>query len=691
MAGRYRILEQLGEGGVGAVFKAYDTQLNRYVATKRLLTKEEADRQDERSETLVKEAGSLATLQHPNIVSVYDLANDEDGFFIVMELLEGDTLADWIKSTTMTLPDFYELATQTLEAILTAHHQSILHRDLKPENLKVIRLPGGRLQVKVLDFGLARLSYGARKMTEDQSGNIMGSIYYMAPEQFQRKPVDGRTDLYALGCMFYQVLSGRRPFDHATVQGIIDQHVKHIVHPLQNVASHVPRPVCDWVMWLMNLDPAHRPANAQQALDTLRELHSSGWFKTAENVAVAIPVANDGVTTVRRTTGQNVRPNPASGPQFISSASISQKLTTNAARGGGNATGMMKSRAIAAPVTAAGKKPARIKDDDEGSSLPGWIWPAAVVILGIIGWTVWSKVINKAPDAETKDTKAVVAAKNPDAYSGPLSRTDGFITAAHILSYRPAEKSEVFKTQSTAPKNGDKILKLLDLNPAAGTGDLIANDNAEKKCPTYIVEKVRGIVPELASLRFAAGNGMTHRMDPKNAAYQEYPFGNKVKDKGLTAIVVARPKVTNAEITVLQIADQDNKAHISIKVYPNNDIKLVVQVGGERKEGRIVGRNHRIYNIFSIVWDGASNKASLTVRGQDGGKARVEIDAPKAGKPVLNEIRLSAPSKNPLPNSAFEGDIAELVVMPYPMKQEDRSLLDWQLAQYYFSTPGSRY
>src|SRR5438309_436223 len=119
MAGRYKILEELGSGGAGSVHKAYDTQLDRYVALKRLLTKDEEQQQDTQSAGLRKEASSLATLQHPNIVTIFDIGSDEGGLFMVMELLEGDTLGDWIRGSTLNLPDFYELATQTLEAALS--------------------------------------------------------------------------------------------------------------------------------------------------------------------------------------------------------------------------------------------------------------------------------------------------------------------------------------------------------------------------------------------------------------------------------------------------------------------------------------------------------------------------------------------------------------------------------------------
>jgi serine/threonine protein kinase len=109
--------------------------------------------------------------------------------------------------------DFKELAQQTLEGLLSAHQHHVLHRDIKPENIKVERLPGGRMQSKIIDFGLARAGLRARKQTEDQDGTVMGSIFYMAPEQLTREPVDERTDLYSLGCVFYEALSGKKAFD----------------------------------------------------------------------------------------------------------------------------------------------------------------------------------------------------------------------------------------------------------------------------------------------------------------------------------------------------------------------------------------------------------------------------------------------------------------------------------------------
>ena len=272
MAARYKIFEQLGVGGAGMVFKGYDTQLERYVALKRLISSEDAAKAVDEAATLRKEASALANLKHPHIVSIYDVSSDDEGLFIVMELLEGDDLAEWLARETLRLEDFKELALQTMEALLYAHSLNILHRDLKPENIKVNRLAGDRLNAKIIDFGLAKLSYSARRQTADQSGCVMGSIHYMAPEQFLRQAVDGRTDLYSIGCVFYQSLAGVRPFDGPTVQEVMDRHIQHVLRPLHELCSDIPQPFIDWTMWLINQDPANRPESAAVALEVLKSI-----------------------------------------------------------------------------------------------------------------------------------------------------------------------------------------------------------------------------------------------------------------------------------------------------------------------------------------------------------------------------------------------------------------------------------
>ena len=297
MADRYKIYEQLGAGGVGTVYRAYDTQLKRWVAIKRLMTKKEATAEDDSlGDELRAEADSLASLRHPNIVTIFDVASDDEGLFIVMELLEGDDLADVINKGPLHYDDFKELAYQTLEGLLAAHQHHILHRDIKPENIKVERMPGGRMQAKIIDFGLARVGLKARKQTEDVSGTVMGSVHYMAPEQLTREPVDERTDLYSLGCVFYQALSGRKAFDGATMQEIIDRHLKHQLVPLSVAAPHVPPWLAAWVESIIAPNLDDRPASAQVAMETFR-----AWERapaSAPAPASGPPVDDEPVITV---------------------------------------------------------------------------------------------------------------------------------------------------------------------------------------------------------------------------------------------------------------------------------------------------------------------------------------------------------------------------------------------------------
>lgn len=705
MPGRYKFLEELGKGGAGAVFKAYDTQLDRYVAIKRLFTKAEMEQSDAQSGGLRKEAGSLATLQHPNIVSIYDLSSDDEGFFMVMELVEGETLADWIANGPMNMADFQELASQTLEAVLAAHSLSLLHRDLKPENIKVQRLPGGRIQIKVLDFGLARLSYGAKKMTEDQAGNIMGSIYYMAPEQFLRKPLDGRADLYALGCVFYQALCGHRPFTDATVQGIMNMHLEHRVHPLKTLAPRLPDPVCDWVMWLINLDPADRPPNAKEALRSLRDLIAAGWFSetpvaVVEAIPVAIPVAvpvgGPGQVTgpLRGSTTQSMARPPT--------GSVSQRLTSNVPR---RTTGLQPRRPVAnvpqpgVPLSNASTIVTKKADPDVYDPKPGvpkWVYPLAGVAVIALIWGLWPKSKpDPAKSGATVPTTTGTAAGQPAPPSPLPGRAADFLATGSILQFRAGEKVEAMSPAGAPAKAGDQVKKWGDQQGAGGEGFLETFESQAVYAPTLVYEKPSGFKGGVNLLRFATGQGMTHRMDKSTPQANDYPFGQGTAQKGVTVIMLVRPSLHGKEVRLFRLRNQDNQNYLNVRAYPNNEWRLGVRVGNSSAEAKITNRNTRLFSLVGVTWDAATNKAVINVRSEDGGKGRAEIDTPKGSLGVLNELRIADFSKDPAQPVAaedkFSGDIVELVVWPFAMGWEDRSGQEMKFMQYYFENPGVRY
>lgn len=272
MEDRYEIKGKIGQGGLGAVYRAQDVRMNREVAIKRIVTNaEDASIPEEATRQLIQEAGALASLQHPNIVTIYDVGTDEDGPFVVMELLTGETLEDLIMKGSFTWTDFRQLAMQTMEALIAAQELHIVHRDLKPGNIMLTWLPSGKFQVKIVDFGLAKLSAKPSLQTIDQSDGVFGSIHFMAPEQFERVPIDLKADLYAIGCVFYYALTGTYPFDGDTAAGVMAAHLNHHVTPLQEVREGIPVWACDWIMWHINRQTSDRPTSARESLRVFLE------------------------------------------------------------------------------------------------------------------------------------------------------------------------------------------------------------------------------------------------------------------------------------------------------------------------------------------------------------------------------------------------------------------------------------
>ncbi|MES2707265.1 MAG: serine/threonine-protein kinase [Verrucomicrobiota bacterium] len=339
MTQRYVVKGKIGQGGLGDVYLANDTQLDRDVALKRVRPPEtgsaEALHQD-----LIREARTLSSLQHPNIVTIYDVGTDEQGPFVVMEFLKGETLDQVIDRGALTVDDFQEVVVQSLEGMIAAQALGLVHRDLKPGNLMVIWLASGKFQIKILDFGLAKFSLTATRQTEDQEEGIMGTIYFMAPEQFERLPLDARTDMYSLGCIFYQILTTKAPFDGQTGPEVMVSHLQHHVVHLVEARADLPIWMADWVMWLISRDMDERPPDARTALDFFRAQTSGIKNPTPQPPAApAGPVVKivgrgsgpGGTTTVIRP-GNATQRLPGSGTQRLQGTSASARSSRASAQ-----------------------------------------------------------------------------------------------------------------------------------------------------------------------------------------------------------------------------------------------------------------------------------------------------------------------------------------------------------------------
>ena len=345
MSDRYQIIKKIGQGGIGAVYEAFDTQLKRQVALKRVLTPDQAKPEAvaAAAESLMQEATTMSTLNHPNIVSVYDVGRDEQGGFVVMELLRGETLDQTISESLLTLEDFREIVGQTLEALIAAQAADMLHRDLKPGNIMVIWRPSGKFQVKILDFGLAKVSQGPSKQTIDQGDAILGSIFFMAPEQFERAPLTFATDLYAMGAIYYFTLTGKYPFNGPSAAAVMASHLRHDVASLEELRPDLPPEISQWVMWLINRNPEDRPQSARDALDVFPPAQTTG-----EVVMMAAMVADD--VPVARVIAASQAPTPAPKrkvPAPPPAASPSKSVSISKATGPVSATARQQTQSYA--------------------------------------------------------------------------------------------------------------------------------------------------------------------------------------------------------------------------------------------------------------------------------------------------------------------------------------------------------
>lgn len=292
---RYEIRGKIGAGGVGAVYRAFDKNLNREVALKRVLPDGGHEFQEEATRQLLKEASALSSIQHPHIVTVYDAGVDHDGPYVVMELITGRTIDSLIEQGTLTWEDFREVALQTQEALIAAQDLSLVHRDLKPGNVMISWLPSGKFQIKIVDFGLAKFSAQPSLQTIDQGDAVFGSIFFMAPEQFERVALDQRVDMYSMGALYYYCLTGEYPFTGDSAPLVMAAHLQHMVDPLHEKRPDIPDWAADWVMWHIERDRENRPSSARQAMETLlayerRDREASNAAAAAASAASGIPI-----------------------------------------------------------------------------------------------------------------------------------------------------------------------------------------------------------------------------------------------------------------------------------------------------------------------------------------------------------------------------------------------------------------
>jgi serine/threonine-protein kinase len=277
--GRWRIEEKLGEGGMGAIYLASQQSVGRQVAIKTLRTA--LSDSEEFVDRFMQEARVTTTISHPHCVTILDFGKTDNGLlYLAMELLEGEPLSERLRRGRLPLEQSLQIGMQVASALAAAHDHNIIHRDLKPENIFVLDITDDSTFIKVLDFGISKDLDDDQGMTK--TGQLFGTPQYMSPEQCRGEDLDGRSDIYSLGCILYELISGRPPFQSDKSMNILVAHVQEEIPPLEAITDRpLPRGVASTVMAMLSKEPADRPATAKAVRSRLETLLSQ--FDTSQS------------------------------------------------------------------------------------------------------------------------------------------------------------------------------------------------------------------------------------------------------------------------------------------------------------------------------------------------------------------------------------------------------------------------
>ena len=287
-ANRYAIHGKLGKGGMAVVYRATDTQMGRDVAVKVLRT----DVADEiAAKRLIREAKGAGALNHPNIITIFDRGVADDRVYIAMEILQGKEMSALMEEEgAIPVERALKICEQVASALAVAHGEGIIHRDIKPENLFLLSRGGGDI-VKMLDFSIAKLPKEMVTQQLTRAGSVFGTPHYMAPEQVEGKQAVPQTDLYALGAVLYELITGDPPFDGSSVIDILLKHVKAPAPTLARPGLELPAGLSELVAQLLAKKPADRPESAEKVRELLSDMLRDVRRGAPKPAAAASPAA----------------------------------------------------------------------------------------------------------------------------------------------------------------------------------------------------------------------------------------------------------------------------------------------------------------------------------------------------------------------------------------------------------------
>ncbi len=588
---RYEITSRLGRGGMADVFLATDLLLNRPVAIKALFPEFATD--PNFVERFRREAQSAANLNHPNIVSVYDWGTYQNTYFMAMEYVEGQTLADMLRSKgQLTARQSSEIASEVAAALAFAHRNGVVHRDIKPANILI----GNGGQVKVADFGIARAMNAPVEAGLTQAGAVMGTATYFSPEQAQGAQPDPRSDLYSLGIVMYEMVAGAPPFSGANPVAVAYKQVHDTPRPLNQIVVDIPRAYEAMVARLLAKNPDVRYANAEALRDDLAR------FRRGEPVQ-ALATARAAATSTSTVPLSRVDPN--------STAAMRQAPTTTMARS--DATRVM------APVDQ-GMPPRR-----RGAGVYGVLAFLALIALGVGGVFLY-RALSEKTLPKTFAMPSVVGKQRADATS-ELEKAGLVVNPIAETAKDPNRQGEVTKTD---PPNGATVTRgqTIDLYFFPNLSTVKVPDVRGKsisQAQKLLTKAGLTVKPKAigeASTKFK--DGQVTRTDPKtNAQVDE---GTPVQLFVATTQLVQIPNVANrskADATAILSGEPLNLSVASKKVKDPN-IPAGVVISTDPPAGTNVAQGSKVTLLIS---DGKPDVQVPNLAGDTQSEAEAELGA----------------------------------------------------------------
>jgi serine/threonine protein kinase len=649
MIDRYKILESLGEGGAGTVKKAWDKKLQRYVALKLLLPPEQRE-QGGAGTDLEAEAAALSALQHPNIVSVYDLDTDGEEPFVVMEFINGENLEETVRRGALMPADFYLVATETLEGLNAAHKQGIAHRDIKPGNVMVHWMPNGSYSLKLLDFGLAKYSSRPAQQQVQDGQTVAGSVHFMAPEQFLHQPLDLRSDLYSLGCVFYYALTGSFPFQGESAEAVINAHLARQVSSLHELRADIDPLLCDWVMWLMSRQQEERPTTAAEALRVLEGIKSGELTSLPSRRALRTQQLPTGATKG----SAPVKPTPATGP--TQPGVTSAKLSPTGS--------VLPTSSVASP---------------KRSPLP-WLLGAGAVAACV------GAAISLIPRSTSPDAAAAVKS---DTKSGSMVREEAKpIPQAGLAIYFHESSGYLMDRGTSRATVGAAVDQWNDAGPVGGDNPAqyhkTVNAAWRSVLPTLIDAKGGGLVQETPALSFSGKNNLVFGRDRDGVGA---PFAGVVDGAARSWAIVFRASSRPEKQTLISAGSETRQTCWATYVKDG-----LVCSGRPRSSGEEVVATSSMkavadFHIVTVVWDERKDELRQWLTSSNGTTTASPVAHDLGHGGALDGIRIGAtkPTQPGAHSEDFlEGDVIAIALYNRTLTDAERVSLTDHFSRRYF-------